>query len=92
MSNAVPLWQNIPEFLTSKIESIQKRAMRIIFPLDVCNEALSALFLTTLNERRIHLFQVYTARSQNENNPFHLILPKLEEVQHNYHLRSGATV
>lgn len=29
---AAPVWQNIPDFLSYKIESIQKRAMRIIFP------------------------------------------------------------
>ena len=53
----VPVWQNIPEFLASQIESIQKRAMRIIFPKYVYNEALhvSTLSLTTLNEGRIHL-------------------------------------
>ena len=28
---AAPVWQNIPDFLSYKIESIKKRAMRIIF-------------------------------------------------------------
>ena len=57
------------------------------------NEALhvSVLSLTTLNEGRIHLCQVYIARLQNENYPIHFILPKLEEVEHNYDLRSGAS-
>ena len=36
---AAPVWQNIPDFLSYKIESIQKRAMRIIFPLMNYNEA-----------------------------------------------------
>ena len=40
---AAPLWQNIPDFLSYKIVSIQKRAMRIIFPLMNYNEALNAL-------------------------------------------------
>ena len=35
--------------------------------------------------------QVYVARLQNENHPLHFIFPKLEEVQPNYHLRSGAS-
>ena len=30
---AAPVWQVIPDFLSYMIESIQKRAMRIIFPL-----------------------------------------------------------
>ena len=40
---AAPVWQNIPDFLSYKIESIQKRAMRTIFPLMNYNEALIAL-------------------------------------------------
>ena len=89
---AVSVWQNIPEFRASTIENIQKRAMRFIFPTHDYNEALYALSLTTLKERRVHLCQVYIARLQNENHPgLHFILPKLEEVHNNYHLRSGAT-
>ena len=34
---------NIPEFLASKIESIQKGAMLIIFATSNCDEALSGL-------------------------------------------------
>ena len=68
---------NIPEFLVSKIESIQKQAMHIIFATCSCDEALSGLSLTTLNERRVHLCQIYIARLQNENHPLHFILPKL---------------
>ena len=65
--------------------------MRIIFPTYDYNEALSALSLTTLNERRVYLCQFYVVRLQNENHPLHIILPKLEEVQHDYHLKSGAS-
>ena len=49
---AAPVWQNVPDFLSYKIESIQKRAMRIIFPLINNNEALNDLNLTTLSNRR----------------------------------------
>jgi len=38
--------------MASNMESIQKRVMFIIFPTYDYNEALSALSLTTLNERR----------------------------------------
>ena len=53
---AAPVWQNIPDFLSYKIESIQKRAMRIIFPLMSYNEALNALNLTALSDRRALAF------------------------------------
>ena len=71
-----PVWQSIPDFLSYKIESIQKRAMCIIFPLMNYNEALNALNLTTLCERSAHLYQVYINRLRNENYPLHLLLPK----------------
>ena len=64
----------------------------ILSPTHDYNEALSALYLTTLNERRIHLCRVYIARLQNENQPLYcFILPELEKVHNNYHLRSGAS-
>ena len=59
-----------------KIQSIQKRVTRIIFPLMNYNEALNALNLTALCERHAHLCQVYIDRLQNENHPLHLVLPK----------------
>ena len=86
---AAPFWQNIPDFLSYKIECIQKRVMRIIFPLMNYNEALNALNLTTLSDRRAHLCQVYINRLRNENHPLHLMLPKQEELVHDYNLRSG---
>ena len=55
---ALSVWQNIPEFLSSTIDSIKKRAMRLIFPTHDYSEALYALSLTTLKERRVHLGQV----------------------------------
>ena len=89
MKRLAPVWQNIPDFLSYKIESIQKRAMRIIFPLMSYNEALNALNLTVLSDSRAHLCQVYIARLRNENHPLHFMLPKQEEAVHNYNLRSG---
>ena len=85
---AAPVWQNIPDFLSYKIESIQKRAMCIIFPL-MNYEALNALNLTTLSDRCAHLCQVYIDRLWNANHPLHFMLPKQEEIVHNYNLRFG---
>ena len=64
-----------PEFLAYKIESTQKRttSMRIIFPMYNYNEALPALSLTTLNERQVHLCQVYVAWLQKENHLLHFL-------------------
>ena len=68
-----PVWQNILDFLSYKIETIEKRAMHIIFSLMNCNEALNPLNLTTLGGRRVHLCQVHIDRLWNENHPLHLI-------------------
>ena len=86
---AAHVWQNMSDFISYKMESIQKRAMRIIFPLMSYNEALNALNLTALSDRQAHLCQVYIDRLLNENHPLHFMLPKQEEVVHNYNLRSG---
>jgi len=67
--NKAPVWQNIPDFLSYKIET-----MRIIFPL-MNYEALKALNLTTLSNRRAHLCQVYIDRLRNKNHPLHFMLP-----------------
>ena len=55
MKRLAPVWQNISDFLSYKNESIQKRAMRIVFPLMNHNEALNVLNVTTLSDRRAHL-------------------------------------
>ena len=53
------------------------------------NEAVNALNLTTLCERRANLCQVYIDRLRNENHPLHLVLPEWQEFVHNYALISG---
>ncbi|PFX23767.1 Acyl-CoA dehydrogenase family member 11 [Stylophora pistillata] len=50
---AVPVWQSIPGYLSDKIESIQKRALKIIFPCaDSYSEALELARVETLAYRR----------------------------------------
>jgi hypothetical protein len=52
------LWCNsIPEYLCTKIEMIQKRAMRIIFPDYHYSEALIAANFSRLDERRLEICQ-----------------------------------
>ena len=65
---AVPVWQSIPGYLSTKIESIQKRALKIIFPFaDSYSDALKGIqslcsmttsFQTTSFQRIFTLFQV----------------------------------
>ena len=48
---AVPAWENIPLYLQDAIESIQKRALAVIFPGVPYDEALQTAGVTTLTAR-----------------------------------------
>ena len=49
---AVPEWAALPLYLDNLIESVQQKALRIIFPAVNYNSALYQSGLKTLNERR----------------------------------------
>ena len=60
----VQAWQDIPEFLSNKLESIQKRALHIIYPC-ICHSYLDALNITNLDslkERRTQLCCKYVQK------------------------------
>ena len=44
-------WQDIPEYLSSKLESLQRRALRVIFPGVGYKEALAMSGLRSLEVR-----------------------------------------
>ena len=49
----VPIWRAISDYLSERIESIQTRALRIIFPsIDNYNEAMMMAQIPTLESRR----------------------------------------
>ena len=62
---AVPAWQNIPDHLQEKIERVQKRALRIIFPDASYSKATQMAGLITLKERRERLCVKYVDRLQD---------------------------
>ena len=49
---AAPVWAALPLYLDNLIESVQRKALRIIFPAVHYNSALYQSGLKTLNERR----------------------------------------
>ena len=50
---AIPVWQAIPDYLSNKIKSLQKRVLHIVFPyIDSYNSALLSAGLETLGHRR----------------------------------------
>ena len=78
---AVPAWANIPFYLEDAIESIQKRALAVIFPDVPYDEALRTAGVTTLTARRDHIckrFIRYIKTSGFLSN----LLPTITEVSH----------
>ena len=61
---------------SNELEGVQKRAMRIIFPLCSYSKALVASGLTKLSERRQELVdKLFKNVLQNEQNKLHELLP-----------------
>ena len=88
---AVPVWQSIPNYLSDNIESIQKRALRIIFPsADNYNDALEVARLDTLACRREKLCIEYMRKLKNLNHPLHHLLLTRVNVNKPYTLRHNS--
>ena len=52
-TSAVLVWQTIPGFLSTTIESVQKRALKVIFPaIETYSEALELAKSAALANRR----------------------------------------
>ena len=63
------LWQGIPAYLSDAIESIQRRALRLIFPNSSYQQALDQANLTSLADRRISICERLVADMLNESHP-----------------------
>jgi hypothetical protein len=84
---AVPIWQNIPDYLSKEIESVQKRALKIIFSeSESYAKALDFAQLPTLSTRRVQICQKYMARMRRENHP---LLPIPVVLDHDINLRQN---
>ena len=79
---AIPVWQAIPDYLSDKIESIQKRILHIVFPyIDIYNGTLLAASLETLEHRRSWLCDKYMKRiTTNTSHPLNALLPRISKT------------
>ena len=85
---AVPVWQAISEKQSEKLESIQKRALRIIFPsVETYAEALSIAHLETLKARRLRICEKHMDRMKCINRPLNMLQPKRSDKGCKYALR-----
>ena len=85
---AVPVWQNIPAYLSEAIERVQKRALNIIYPeAESYAHALQLGKLDRLDDRRVHLCYKYMAKMKSPSHPLHHLLPSPLLDAPNYTLR-----
>ena len=88
---AAQVWQFIPAYLSDSIESIQRRALRIIFPNSSYQQALDLTNLSTLANRRILLCKKLKADMRDGSHPISFLAPKVTTRTMPYQLRSGST-
>ena len=86
---AVPVWQAIPDYLSEKIESVQKRALKIIKPGEESyDELLMLLNVEKLKTRRQKLCKQYMGKVKSPNHQLNILLPQQSDREHDYNLRN----
>ena len=83
--------QDIPAYLSGAIESIQRRALRIIFPNFSYQQAPDQANLTSLADRKIFICNKLLADMRIESNPISFLAPQVLTRPIPYQLRSGNT-
>ena len=74
---AVPVWHSICEMQSEKLESIQRKALRVIFPTaETYKDAINLAGLETLASRRTHLCENYMNKMKCMNHPLNVLLPR----------------
>ena len=81
---AAQVWQDIPD----AIESIQRRALRIVFPELSYQQALNQANLPTLANRREFLCKKLMADMMSESHPISFLLPQTKTRSIPYKLRT----
>ena len=88
---ALQVWQNIPVCLSKRIEAVQKRAFKIIYPGSSYNQALILGKEATLSSRRQFLCNKLMAdMNKNSDHPLSFLVSAPENITIPYNLRSGA--
>ena len=85
---ASPVWAALPIFLSDYVESVQKRALRIIHPYLSYEDALQVSGLLSLRARREDACIRFMQRIHGCS-PFKSLIPKIVH-EHGYALRSGS--
>ena len=84
----VQVWQDIPELLSNKLESIQKRVLYIIYPCHSYSDALNTTNINSLKERRTQLCCKYIQMTQHDHS-INFLTPWTATSGHSYNLRAS---
>ena len=82
----VQVWQDIPEFLSNVLESIKKRALKIIFPCHSYLNALNTTNLSSLKERQTWLCCKYIQEMTKEDHSINFHKLRTASSGHSYNL------
>ena len=85
----VQIRQDIPEFLSNKLESTQKRALHIIYPCHSYLDALNTTNLSSLKERRTQLCCKIIQKMTQNDHLINLLQPRTATSAHSYNLRAS---
>ena len=85
------VWSNsIPVYLSEKIEKVQKRVMRIVFPDLHCTDALSVAKCDRLDERRLKLCSKVLSNIKHPNSRLNHLLPLTRKESTSMNLRNSS--
>ena len=74
---------SLPKYLSNKLESIQKRALRVAFPGQPYEDILQRTGLTTLHKRRDKLCLDYFSKIKSPSHKINHVLPLVKESAYN---------
>ena len=86
---AVEAWSDFPQYLSDKLERVQKRALWIIYPGSDYGEALKTSKLESLKDRRVDLCKKYINKLKDPSHTLHHLTKTYYTNTHGYNLRSG---
>ena len=85
-----PVWHSsLPVKLSNKIERVQKRSMRIIYPELSYDAALDQAKCSTLRARRDSMCTRTFGKIRQPNSCLNHLIPPSRETEHNCNLRNG---
>ena len=84
-------WAGLMQYLSDQIESIQKRALRIIFPSLCYEDALKISGLILLRQRREDASITFLKRSYSSSDLLRSLLPRVTHTRP-YALRTGESI